>query len=333
MDTKRLPRVAAAVAAFGFCLSALAQQPVVMKFNSPAPPRSYLHEVFTPWAAAVSESSGGTVKIEMLFGGTLGNFGVTYDRVVDGVADMGFILTGLAGGKFRQHDVAALPFEARTSLSAATALWKMYENGVTAGEFDAVRPLAIWTFPNAALNSKVQVKNLDDLKGKKIATANAIIARIVGALGAAQVTMRPDEMYQGVSRGVVDMALMQFTGVATFKLNEVARFHLDVALGGDAAMIIISKKRWDALPPQAKAAFEKHSNLALSEKLGQASDAEWVRSRGTLQNVTTLSAQEEAQWKKLVTPVVDQWVRDTPGGAKALETFRAEIKAFEAKAK
>jgi hypothetical protein len=42
-------------------------------------------------------------------GGTLGNFKVTYDRVVDGVADVGFILTSLAGGKFKKLDVAELP--------------------------------------------------------------------------------------------------------------------------------------------------------------------------------------------------------------------------------
>ncbi|HET7199153.1 MAG TPA: hypothetical protein VFI86_10820, partial [Burkholderiales bacterium] len=89
-----------------------AAEPVVLKFNSPAPPPSFLHAgAFNPWAKAVSEASGSTLKIEMYYGGTLGGFGVTYDRVLDGVADIGFILTALAKGKFRQEDVAALPFE------------------------------------------------------------------------------------------------------------------------------------------------------------------------------------------------------------------------------
>src|SRR5919206_336755 len=91
-------------------------EPIVLKFNSPAPPRSFLHDgAFTPWANAVTQDSGGTLKVETYFGGTLGNFGVTYDRVVDGVADIGFILTALTGGKFKQQDVAALPFESKSS--------------------------------------------------------------------------------------------------------------------------------------------------------------------------------------------------------------------------
>src|SRR3954463_642535 len=150
-------------------LPGAAQQPTVLKFNSPAPPRSFLHEgAFVPWANSVSEDSGGTVKVEMFFGGTLGNFAVTYDRVVDGVADIGFILTALAAGKFKQQDVAALPFESKSSTAASHALWDLYEKGITAAEFDAVKPLGIWTFPNAALNSKTPVKSLEDLKGKKI---------------------------------------------------------------------------------------------------------------------------------------------------------------------
>ena len=111
----------------------VAAQPIVLKFNSPAPPPSFLHAgAFNPWAKNVTEASGGTLKVEMYYGGTLGGFGVTYDRVLDGVADVGFILTALAKGKFRQQDVAALPFESNSSIAAATALWKIYQKGITA---------------------------------------------------------------------------------------------------------------------------------------------------------------------------------------------------------
>jgi len=323
-------RPVAMVAALALAASAAAE-PVVLKFNSPAPPRSFLHEgAFTPWAKAVSEASGGTLKVDMYFGGTLGNFGVTYDRVLDGVADIGFILTALAGGKFRQEDVAALPFESKSSLAAGTALWKLYEKGVTAGEFDAVKPLGIWTFPNSALNAKAPVRSLDDLKGRKITVSNAIAGHTAVALGGAPVTMRPDEVYQALSRGLADMALMPFTGVATFKIGEVAKHHLDAALGADSAMVFMGRKRWESLPAQAKAAIEKFSYLPFSETLGRAADAEWARSRGTLKEVATLSAHEEARWKKLVAPVAEQWARETPNGAKVLAAFRAEIAAFEA---
>ena len=314
----------------GLSLPALAD-PIVLKFNSPAPPPSFLHRgAFDPWAKAVSEASGGTLKVQMYYGGTLGGFGVTYDRVLDGVADIGFILTALAKGKFKQEDVAALPFESKSSLAAATALWKMYEKGLTAGEFDAVKPLGIWTFPNSALNSKEPVRTLDELKGHKITVSNPIAGRTVVALGAAPVAMPPNDVYQALARGLADMALMPLTGVATFKIDDVAKHHLDAALGADSAVVFMSRKKWDSLPPQAKAAIDKYSYLSFSQKLGRVTDAEWARSRGTLKDVTTLPAAEEARWKKLVAPVAQQWARETPNGQKVLSAFRAEIRAFEA---
>jgi hypothetical protein len=50
------------------------------------------------WVQAIENDSGGTLKIEKFYGGTLGNFAVTYDRVVDGVADIGWTLSALTGG-------------------------------------------------------------------------------------------------------------------------------------------------------------------------------------------------------------------------------------------
>jgi TRAP-type C4-dicarboxylate transport system substrate-binding protein len=308
-----------------------AAEPVVLKFNSPAPPPSFLHAgAFNPWAKAVSEASGGTLKVEMYYGGTLGGFGVTYDRVLDGVADIGFILTALAKGKFRQQDVAALPFESKTSVAAATALWKLYEKGLTAGEFDAVKPLGIWTFPNSAVNSRAPVRTLEDLKGRKVTVSNPIAGRTVVALGAAPVAMAPSEVYQALARGLADMALMPFTGVATFKIDDVAKHHVDIALGADSAVVFLNRRKWDSLPPQAKAAIDRYSYLPFSQILGRAADEEWARARHSLKEVTILSDDEEARWKKLVAPVAAQWARETPDGEQVLRAFRAEVSAFEA---
>jgi TRAP-type transport system periplasmic protein len=308
----------------------LAAEPILLKLNSPPPPRSYLHAgVFEPWAQAVERDSGGTLKIQMFYGGTLGNFGVTYDRVVDGVADIGFILTALAGGKFKQQDVAALPFETKDSNESAAAMWKIYEKGVTAAEFGQVKLLGIWTFPNSALHSREPIRTLDEVKGKKVVASNIIAAKVTTALGATPVTLRPDEAYQAISRGVTDASLMPFTGMATFKLQEVAKFHLDAALGSDAAALVMNKQRYDSLPAPAKAAIDKHSGLVLAQQLGKATQAEWERGRSLVQgSVTTLTPEQERQWKAALEPIAKEWAQTTPDGARVLQAFRGEITAL-----
>jgi TRAP-type C4-dicarboxylate transport system substrate-binding protein len=318
---------AALVAAFAV---APASAQTILKLSSPAPPPSFLHAgVFEPWAKAVEEASGGTVKVQMFYGGQLGNFGVNYDRVVDGVADVGFILTGLAGGKFKQQDVASLAFETKDSNETAVALWRMFEKGVTAAEFNQVKLLGTWSFPNAALHSSRPIANLADMKGKKFSVANPITGSIMVALGASPVTLRPDEAYQAISRGTIDGAVMPFTGMATFKLHEVAKAHLDAALGGDAAAMIMNKAKYDALPAQAKAAIDKASGLDFTRKLGAATQAEWERGRSLVKDVVkTLDPNEEKAWKAALEPVAQKWAEGVPNGAAVLKAFREEVAAL-----
>jgi TRAP-type C4-dicarboxylate transport system substrate-binding protein len=206
----------------------------------------------------------------------------------------------------------------------------MYEKGVFADEFDTVRPLAMWTFPNAALHTKSVIKTLEDVKGKKLAASSAISGKVIVALGGAQVTFRPDETYQAISRGIADGTLMPFTGTATFKINEVVKYHLDAALGSDAALVFMSKKKYDSLPPQAKAAIDRYSYGAFSEKLGRLTDEQWAEKRDVVKaSTSTLPPQEEARWKKAVAPLAAQWAKETPDGQKVLQAFRAEVAAYE----
>jgi len=331
MLTRSLLGAAAAV----LIATPIAAQTVTLKLNSPAPPRSYLHSgVFEPWAKAVEADSGGTLKIQLFYGGTLGHFGVNYDRVVDGVADIGFILTGMAGGKLKQQDVAALPFESKTSTEAAVALWKLYEKGVTAAEFNQIKPLGIWVFPNAALHTKDPVKTLEDMKGKKIVASNLAAAKITTALGGTPVTLGPHEAYQAISRGTADGSLMPFTGMAVFKVHEVTKHHLDEALGSDSAMLFMNKQSYDKLPAKAKAAIDKNSYLPLARKLGEKTTAEWERTRNLVKDtVTTLAPAEQKRWQEALAPIAKEWAASTPGGDKVLAAFRAEVAAERAEKK
>ncbi len=301
----------------------------VLKFNSPAPPPSYLHKgVFEPWAAAVEADSGGAVKIQMFYGGQLGNVAVAYDRVMDGVADIAFILTGITGGRFKQQDVAALPFETRNSLEAALGLWGAYEKGVTADEYKQVKLIATWAFPNAAIHSQKPVNSVADLKGARLSINNAIIGGVAVALGATPVTLRPDEVYQALNRGTVDASIMPFTGMYTYKLYEVSKVHLDVPLGADAAALIMNKQKYESLPAQARAAIDKHSGREFSRKLGLATQAQWQVGHDTVkERLTRLSPEEEARWKAILAPIAQKWAESAPDGVKVLEAFRAEVEA------
>jgi TRAP-type C4-dicarboxylate transport system substrate-binding protein len=310
----------------------LAAEPTVIKLASPGPVNSHLHiNVFTPWAEAVTADSNGTLEVETHYGGSLGNFGVMYDRVLDNVAEIGFILTAFAGGKFRQQDVASLPFISRNSEEAAYGLWKVYEQGLTTDEFSEVKLLAVWVFPNAALHFNGPLPSLDQMNGKKIIASNAVASQIVEALGASPVTFRPDEAYQALSRKVADGALMPFTGMEVFRIHEVTDHHLDAALGADAAILFMNKEAYAALPEEARAAIDKHSYGALSVLAGEKVDGAWAKGRDLVaDSVSTLSAEEEANWREALAPVSKSWAASIDNGQAILEAFTAAVEEYRA---
>jgi TRAP-type C4-dicarboxylate transport system substrate-binding protein len=319
------------LAALGFCSLAAAQEPIVLKFASPAPVRSYLHsDIFGPWAEQVTKDSQGTLKFETFFGGQLGNFGVMYDRTVDGVADIGFIVASFTAGKFRMHEVAALPFESRNSVEASTALWHLYEKGITSAEFSEVRPIAIWVFANAAIHSRDPIRSVADMKGKKITVGNSATGKIVATLGAAPIVFRPDELYQVLQRGTADGSLINYSAVGTFKLGEVVKYHVDLPLGGDPAMLIMNRRKYDSLPPQARAAIDKNSYLALSQKTARRTEEDWEMNRNAVKDrIVPMSAQEQDNWRKALAPVAAEWSKEVPNGARVLAAFREDIKAYK----
>ena len=240
--------------------------------------------------------------------------------MVDEVVDIGFILTAFAAGKFRRQEVAALPFEAETAILASNALWSLYQKGLTAAEFDAVRPLGFWTFPNAAIHSREPIKTLDDFRGKKISPRTRSPPRSSPRSAPRRSASGPTRPIPPSSAALSTARLCRSPAWRPSSCTRSTRHHLDVALGSDPALLIINRKRYDALPAKAKAAIDKHSNANLSAKFGLKTQEQWQKSRDVVrERVSTLTPEQEAEWKKRLAPIAAEWAQGVPDGAKVLD--------------
>src|SRR5690606_26121298 len=111
-----------------------------------------------------------------------------------------------------------------------------------------------------------------DMKGTRIRVTGDIPTRMVELLGAAPVQVGGGQIAEALSRGVVDYTLNNWGFVGDFKVDQVTSHHLNLPLGAVAVGVVMRKDKFDALPEQAKAAFEQFSGEALSRKIGQALD-------------------------------------------------------------
>lgn len=310
--------------------------PVELKFAFPGATqaRIYTHGI-VPWAKEVTEASGGTVEVKLFPGMGVATPQTIIDRVINGVADFGFGLVGLYSQQFPRTIVSMLPFETRTGREGAIALWHLHEKGIIAQEWNRVKPVALSVFTNISFHSRKPVAKISDFKGLRISTDSRIMAEIITRLGAAPVTMPPTDIYQALQRGTIDTTAIGWPGIMPFHLNEVVHYHLDAALAAAALFCIMNNDAYARLPEKGRATIDKLGGMHFSLMMGDAVDAMnagglAVTKKAANQTITVLTPKTEAEWRKLTQPVTDEWVKNTPDGAKILAAYRAETKAIRA---
>jgi TRAP-type C4-dicarboxylate transport system substrate-binding protein len=309
-------------------------QSVTLKFAGWAPPNLNVNVVSQEWAKNVERESNGEVKIEF-FWETLANARTAYDAVKNGVADVSWILQPLVTGKFPRSGVVDLPFLVETSAEGSALMWRLYQKGLIAEEYDEVKPMAIASLPPSMLHSRDPITTVAQMEGKKYRIAGRISAQMATAVGGSGVQLAITQVYEALSRGVIDASFSPWIGFLGFKHEEVTKHHLEVPLGAIGAMNAMNRRTWDRLSPKAKAAIEKVSYETLSRAYGRVNDEDVKNNREKVASlpghtVTKLAPAERKLLEEKFAPITAEWIRSTPNGAAIFAAAQAELKAIRA---
>jgi TRAP-type C4-dicarboxylate transport system substrate-binding protein len=321
----------ACAAAVSVPLAARADEPTVIKYAMIAGPQSpNFVKFYGPWIQAVNADAGGSIEVKPFFGTTLATFENMYDRLTSGVIEMGTGLQGMIGGQFPATSVADLPIVSEKSRDSAAALWALYERGLIADEYAKVKPLLLFVYPQISLHFRKPVKTVAELRGLKMSVSDKTASETVSKLGVAPITMGPQDIYGSLSRGVIDGAAIQWTGILPFKLQEVSSYHVKTRLGSSSGFTMMSKQAYDKLPAQARAAIDKHGGYKASRGFGHvldeiADEAYALVSGQPGHTMATFAPADEARMYTQVEPVLAEWVKRTPNGAAILAAFKVEV--------
>ncbi len=127
-----------------------------------------------------------------------------------------------------------------------------------------VKLLSVVPYPAQVLFSRVPIKGLDDLKGKKIRASGWTTSEFVTALGATGVTMSFSEVPQSLQRGVVDCAITGSLSGYSAGWGEVSKYIYPLPVGGwDYVIGVMSNNTWNSLSKEQQ---DKLSTL-IKEKL------------------------------------------------------------------
>ncbi len=331
---------AAALAAAGLlglaAPMAQAAEAVKLKFSSFEPPMANITaNVLTPFAKDASAASGGTLQVDMFPGGTLGrNPTQQLKLVMDGVADLAWIVLPYTPGRFDDADVVGLPFVIQNATEASVALHRLYAGGALVG-FDGLKMLALASTPSVGIHGNAAVRQPADLKGKRVRVSGDHMNRVLESMGAAPVLVGGGQIAESLSRGVIDHTLNNWDFVGAFKVDQVSTQHFEVPLGAIAVGIVMRQDKFDSLPPAARAALDKLSGEALARRIGEAFDRQEVVVRERVaksgkNTVVTPSAAELEIWRKQVAPVNDAWRAAKPRNERTHKAFVEQLQRIRA---
>ncbi|HEY1505434.1 MAG TPA: TRAP transporter substrate-binding protein [Stellaceae bacterium] len=302
--------------------------PTVLRFVPGQSPGTFAYDDFyVPWSKKIGDDSHGTLSIDLRGGTSIANITNMYDRVMGDVVQIGFVLFNYVQGKFPFSEVAALPNTAPDAEQGSVALWRLYQSGALNAEFDQAKPLVVLALPQSLVHLRAAPKSLKDLTGEKIVAPTQMTALAAKYMGAQPITLSSPEAYEAINRGTADGTILSWNVYFSFKIGEVAHYHIDQSMGTAAGMIFMSKKVYDGLAPEAKKAIDENSGEAASRTFGKWWDGDNNKNReiakkDTKQTVVTLDPETKAAWAQRLNGAIAEWSQSRPGIDNILAQYR-----------
>jgi TRAP-type C4-dicarboxylate transport system substrate-binding protein len=324
-----------AVFALSFGVQAASAQETRLLFTSLSPAGSPNSQFFNSWAQRVNDQSGGALKIEVRDGTALANFGNSYDRVLSDVVQIGWVQPAFIAGKFPLSEVTNLPFVTDDDINCSLALWRYYKSPVMAAELQDVVPIWASCLAQSGLHFAKAPRSDTELNGLKMRVAGRVPSQIVERMGGTPVSMTAESIYEALQRGTIDGMVTSWAAFEPYKFAEVAFYHVEVPIGSNPSMFMMSRKKYESLPPAARKALDDNSGEAIVREAAKHFAAQAARARAAVaqlpnHKIVTPPPAQLAALKEKLNPIVVDWAKERPGADKAVETFRqiyAQVKA------
>lgn len=217
----------------------------------------YLETLF----GAIEAESNGRLKFNYFPGGSMFGATETIDAVKDGAADICWATTGTYGGIFPACEFINLVGNGINSAQIGSAVLNiMYEEmPEVQNELKNWKVLAVHGTSNAPLSTVgKKIEKPEDLKGMQIRAAGTIPTLYLNTVGATAIAMPTSEVYEALSKNVINGMANDWHNIDCFNLFEAVDYCMDIQLNQTSSFVFMNQAKWDALPDDLKAIFDKY---------------------------------------------------------------------------
>lgn len=201
------------------------------------------------FAADVDKATNGSLKIAVHSAGSLFKHPEIKRSVRQGTAPIGEILESLSANEAPVYGLDSVPFLA-TGYAGAMKLYaaqKPYLEKQLAKEGLMLLYSVPW--PPQGLYSKKHITKVEDLKGLKFRTYNAMIGRIAALVGAIPTQIEVPDLPTAFATGRVDVMITSAsTGVDT-EAQDYLNYYIDTQAWLPRNIVFVNKAAFDKLTP------------------------------------------------------------------------------------
>ena len=284
-----------------------------MKFAHIFPGPAKQSQICEAFVKELEERTNGRIQTQYLGGGSLLKPPGMYNGIELGVADMGFAHVEYTPGRFPVTEACDLPL-GYPSGWVSNMVVNDFHNKFKPKEWDKVKVLWMHASTPNVMISTTPIRTLDDLKGLTIRGPGRV-GDTVKAMGASPAPMPIMEVYDGLSKGVIQGVNIPYETLRTFRFAEVAKYVTSSWQVGNiyTFYVIMNKKSYEKLPPDLKEILEElageyKERFALMWNSIDFAGKEFAVEKGV--EFIDLTDDQIAKWKAVTEPVIDNYIKD-----------------------
>jgi TRAP-type C4-dicarboxylate transport system substrate-binding protein len=305
---------------------------VATQSSRPGTPRA---DYLVRFKDGVAKRTNGEIEIQIYWANSLVHAKEALEAVQSGTSDMADLGIAYFSDKIKLLQVATLPFSVSDPVEARNGglrlLREVPESLAEITKFGHV-VVGMTATADYQLVAHVPIRNLAELKGKKVGTFGRIAPKAIQAAGAIPVSTTGGEMYEALQRKTIDARILSFEAAQRFKTYEVAKYMSTIRMGAIAGIntFTINKKKWDSLSKEhQKILLEEGERVGKWEAQAMKDDdlkfQKYLQGKGV--TIVQFSDADREKWKNTpgVKKIASDWVASVEKaglpGKRALEVF------------
>ena len=284
----------------------------VFKYSNEQPESAIRSQSMIYFKEKLEKETNGRIKVELFFGGILGNERELMDLVSTGA------LQSTRGGFFNdanpKFNLLTLPFLVgdwdQALRLVSSPFMEIINNGAKENGFH-IPATGISQGFRAHTNNKKPIKHPSDFKGLKMRVPmQEVFIQTAKAFGANPQELAAIDIYQALQTGVIDGQDNPPSNIWDFKMHEVSKFLTvtNYATGPDP--FIVNLSWYNTLTLELKTIFDRvaKETMAKSDKMYRSKEAEYLEQLSNYLEINYISDDALIPFQNAVKPVYNYFI-------------------------